>query len=425
MSEYRSYSISSRSSKQINDVKKEEHKRRERLRQEREERNRQDTIDQNKQKGAQLSAYVDKVLARKDLKDFLNESSIQELKEKLIQLLSDNEKNPRLNEVSKLSKGIEQISKKIDAEERKAEQRLSDYIIKQEKEKGKKSREMIAVINEQFNELQKREGAELIQDNIQNFQNELDSIKHAENIKNHDLIIEKAEKIGKMYTEACQLRDRKKDISEKMQGMLKNIEDQSNDQVVQTWVGQELNQLKQHVLNSMSSLPADHHIDKYEQNLNDFAEIFDRLLRTANSKQEDELARKYIVQTIMQALQEENFSVSQPRLEERQDGCVVITGIRPGRNRKQHVELKIDLDGQVHMDIDGGDRDDVARIRQAKVNKSLEQQVACRKVAEEFKEFVAKKGLPLQEVERNWHNPERIAKGEQSLPHEKGKKYRR
>ncbi len=80
------------------------------------------------------------------------------------------------------------------------------------------------------------------------------------------------------------------------------------------------------------------------------------------------------------------------------------------------MTIQIDSDCIIRTEIDGGDSNDVSRIIEAKLDKSKELNVACRKVTQELLDLIRQKGFPLEETNHEWHNPERIAEGERLNP---------
>jgi len=192
-----------------------------------------------------------------------------------------------------------------------------------------------------------------------------------------------------------------------------------SDNVIRFWVGDKMNALQKdcEVLRAEITKDKTYNDKKYISRIQAYDQDSQQLLAEAAEKQENELARGYLVNNFMlPAMKEAKFDAASPKLHGGRDGKVVLIGSRAGLIREQTVTIQIDSDCIIRTEIDGGDSNDVSRIIEAKLDKSKELNVACRKVTQELLDLIRQKGFPLEETNHEWHNPERIAEGERLNP---------
>lgn len=338
-------------------------------------------------------------------------NAIKLLREKNISASSLDQANAVNVEICMLAKSSENMRHK----EYEAYRRFLDV----NAENTKKSiLPIIDVVTSEINKLDHDPSRLLIEDEVNLLKRDLKGIQSQVDDHLYDEARIAASDIRKNLDSAISLFKRKKSIYLKYVALDDKLKDTLASKVIETWVGDKIRKLQEIALAAQGEIALDKAFDenRYTAQLSTSEQQLGILLQESDEKQENELARQYLIKNIVEALKDAKMAVAAPKLYGGRDGDVVLEASRSGKVRKQSLTIVVDHDCHIRMDTDGGDPNDVSRIKEAMLDKTKERNVACRQVKQEIMEFIAQKGFPLKEVTHEWHPPEKIAKGERGNP---------
>lgn len=219
-----------------------------------------------------------------------------------------------------------------------------------------------------------------------------------------------ASEIRKNLNSIISLLKRKKSVYLQYVAFNDNLKEILASKVIEAWVGDKIRKLQESIMATQGKIIHDKVFDenRHTAQLLTNEQQLRLLLNESDEKQENELARQYLIRNIVEALKEARMDVATPKQYGGRDGDVVLEASRSGKVRNQSVRIEVDQDCHIRMDSDGGDPNDIPRIREAKLDKTKERNVACRQVTQEIMELIAQKGFPQKKVKREWHPPNTI-----------------
>lgn len=353
-----------------------------------------------------------------ELKPYTPDSQIESIQKTLSSIEQKILNGNDLSSVQSAFEGTSALDTRLSQLENQARQRHREFLIRKEQEKKDQLTGRLDFLSAQIAEMMPsgmirfvKKDADALVKNIKTAQSDIDK-------KDFDLA---EKKLGQYELEFEKLKNdarQKSGILDHLNDLHQQISIILKDEIIKAWKQKEYKELQDEIIQYSTDFELIQNIpcEQLEKQYIAFKRLTDEWMRQAAADQENELARQYLVTILIQAMKDANFTVSNPKLEGGRTGNVVISGYRPGRAGKQDVTMNVGLDGVVNMDSDGGDPGDINRIREAKLDKNKEHKVACREISDQLREFVAKRGLPLKEIKRQWHNPDRIAKGARKLP---------
>jgi hypothetical protein len=272
---------------------------------------------------------------------------------------------------------------------------------------------ILVVVTSEIDKLVHDPSRLFIEDEVALLNRDLKKIQSQVDDHLYDEAKSEASKIHKHLDSTISIFKRKKSVYLQYVAFNDKLKDIMVSKVIEAWVGDKIRKLQKSILATQGKIAHDKVFDenRYTALLLTNEQQLRLLLNESDEKQENELARQYLIRNIVEALKDAKMDVATPKLSGGRDGDVVLEASRSGRVRKQSLTMLVDHDCHIRMDSDGGDPNDVSRIKEAMFDKTKERNVACRQVKQEIMAFIAQKGFPLKEVRQEWHPPEKIAKG--------------
>lgn len=415
MSEYDSYDYSYEREKRI---REEERKRREEERIRREQQQKKRQVKENKKQIEILLELLDGLMSS-ELVEFLEKAKIDEMEREVGNLEKKNNLSESMSALQALDGKLKELSSSCSKIENQAQRRLAEHRFRLEQERKKKDALIgLDAARKLAKGLGEEEDSRFIKRELTDVHILIEECSRQISESKFDDSLHLVQQLEDLCEGAVQMLRTKKGLSEKFRIVAEGLTELEIDPVYKTWAGSQIASLRMQISQFQRQLAPVQNLQSagYETKLAHIKRDIDNLIKTAERKQEDELIRRDVTSALIEAMKEEGFTVSAPVLEGDQESDVVLTGRKPGRVREQRVSLKIGLLGQIFMDVDAGDPGDLARVREAKVDKSKEKDVACRKIATQLKAVLGKKGVNLDRKKVQWHNPDRIARGAKELP---------
>ncbi len=369
--------------------------------------------DMCEKKQATVSAFLQSQL-QSDVKDFLDSSGISKLNQDLTKIGNGLSQASSIEILRQLERDLTTVKKMIKAEIKSATKRRKEHL----RHVAALEKELTSALNDQtsqFNTFRREQYGSYVETEALAWLEEINQLYRLLQNKQFEEVVDGLSKLTEdmaMVKETALFRCEQK---EKATALLLEVKALSADPQIATWVGSGLASLERSIDTLLQDFVRGHYEPTTVSTLAILTEQRDALTLEATERQQDEKERKKAVQVFIEALEEAGFFVSPPHLLGDLRSAVLITATKPGRSRKQEVGVKVNLDGRIEMDVDGGDPGDVRKIQESRLDRQQESQVACRQVASRIMEFVAKKGVGLEEVRRHWHNPDKIAKGAKDL----------
>jgi len=398
-----------------------EHKRRTAERIRREEETRKNTISNSDELLKEVIDNInriDSVRSKMPAQSNNNEinqimAAIKQLRDKNISANSLDQANAVNVEIGMLAKSSETMRHK----EYEAYRRFLDMNTENNK-RGILS--ILDVVTSEIDKLVHDPSRLFIEDEVKLLKRDLKRVQAQVNAHLYDEAKSAASEMRKNLSSTISLFKSKKSVYLQYVAFNDKLKDTLASKVIEAWVGDKIRKLQESTLATQGKIAHDKAFDenRYTAQLLTNEQQLGILLHESDEKQENELARQYLIRNIVEALKDAKMDVARPKLYGARDGDVVLEASRPGQVRRQSLTMVVDHDCHIRIDSDGGDPNDISRIKEAIFDKTKERNVACRQVKQEIMEIIAQKGFPLKENAQEWHPPEKIAKGERVNPWE-------
>lgn len=400
-------------------IREEERRRQEAERVRREQQERERLAETNKNEIEKLLRFTENI-ATGDLAHFVDQTEIRRIEAQAAECARENRPDKITQpSLQALHKKIASLATNLDRLEYEAQKRLSEHLVRLEQEKKKQL--ALARLNFVSKIASKFAGSEylrLVSQDVNEIQNSIGKISgqiEARNFEHALSLLDGVESLCSLTSENLEI---KKNFLSSLQRLSDKLTDLENDPVYRIWTGAEIGTIQKRLFKLQSDLERERRpqVGPFQSTLESINAQITQIQETADKKQSDEVVRRKVVETIMETLRDEGFTVTDPKLESDQSSNVVLIGTKPGRARKQSILARVGLDGRIFFDSDSGDPGDLAKIREAQVDRDKESNVACHQTMVHLREVLGRKGLRLRDAKRSWHNPDRIAKGAKEAP---------